>query len=75
MARMAGKAYDEGDREEMQKLKADAKRSFAAETPADEQKSRAMMKPIYEEWIRATPEGRKKFDALQAILTDIRAGK
>ena len=75
MARMAGKAYDEGDQVEMQKLKVDANRTFAAETPADEQKARAMMKPIYEEWIRATPEGRKKFDALQAILADIRAGR
>jgi TRAP-type C4-dicarboxylate transport system substrate-binding protein len=74
-SRAAGKVYDDGDRDGLAKLKADSKRTFLTENPADEEKSRAMMKPIYDQWIASTPDGQKKFDTLKSILADIRAGR
>lgn len=75
MARNAGKAYDNGDREQLETLKADPKRRFVTETAAEESRSRAAIKAIYDQWIAGTTDGQKKFDAVQAILADIRAGK
>lgn len=74
-SRNAGKVYDEGDGVALAKLKEDPKRTFIQESAADEGKSRAMMKPIYDQWIGATPDGQKKFDTLHKVLADIRAGK
>ena len=74
-ARMAGKVYDNGDQLAVEKLKAEPKRTVKIESAADEEKSRAMMKPIFDQWIASTPDGRKKFDTAIKILADIRAGK
>ena len=46
-----------------------------APVAATRARSRAMMKPSYDEWISSTPDGQKKFDALQAILAEVRAGR
>jgi len=75
LARHAGKAYDNGDREQQMKLREDGKRRFVTETPAEESRSRAAIKAIYDQWIAQTADGKKKFDAVQAILADIRAGR
>jgi TRAP-type C4-dicarboxylate transport system substrate-binding protein len=74
-SRAAGKVYDDGDRDALAKLKADTKRRFITENSADAERSRAMMKPTYDEWISSTPDGQKKFDSLQAILSEVRTGR
>ena len=47
-----------------------AKLAFEAELKA----ARASVQPIYDEWIKSTPNGAQKLEALEKILTEIRAG-
>lgn len=74
-SRAAGKVYDDGDRDALARLRAETKRSFLVESAADEEKSRALVKPLFDQWIASTPDGQKKFDTLLSVLADIRAGK
>ena len=75
MARMAGKAYLKGGTKALKKVKASAKHKLVMESAAETARQRAAMQPIYDAWIKKTPGGQKKLDALKKILADIRKGK
>ena len=36
---------------------------------------KARLQPITERWIQENPEGRKRYDAMTAVLEDIRKGR
>ncbi len=49
------------------------KKSFIAPKGAELEAMRKRFKGIHDDWIKATPDGQKKYDALQKILAEIRA--
>jgi len=76
MAKMGGIAYDEATVTRRSKFRNDKDRVFIY--PSKQEWSRDMQKygePIYKEWIKQTPDGQKKFDALKKILADVESGK
>lgn len=75
MARKAGNAFDTLGHERKSKHQNDADRTFISLSEADLNKARAAVQPIYDSWIKNTPNGQKKLDALQAMLTEIRSKK
>ena len=73
MARKAGNAFDKLGHERKTKHQKDADRTFISLSAAELKKARADVQPIYDAWVKNTPNGQKKLDALQAILADIRS--
>lgn len=73
MARKAGNAFDKLGHERKSKHQKDADRTFISLSDADLKKARAAVQPIYDSWVKNTPNGQKKLDALQSILADIRS--
>lgn len=73
MARKAGNAFDKLGHERKTKHQKDADRKFISLSAAELKKARADVQPIYDAWVKNTPNGQKKLDALQAILADIRS--
>lgn len=73
MARSAGEYYDKIGAGYYKKFIKESKRKIIR--PASYAAARKAVQPIYDGWIKKTPDGRKKFDALMQILTDLRAGK
>jgi len=73
MARKAGNAFDKLGHERKTKHQKDADRTFISLSAAELKKARADVQPIYDAWVKNTPNGQKKLDALQAIIADIRS--
>jgi TRAP-type C4-dicarboxylate transport system substrate-binding protein len=73
MARRAGNAFDSLGKERFEKHRNDSDRKFIIPTEADFKKARAAVQPIYDEWVKDTPNGKQKLEALDKILADIRA--
>ena len=74
MARKAGTAFDKLGKERHEKHMKDADRKFITPSEAELKAARASVQPIYDEWVKSTPNGAQKLEALQKILTEIRAG-
>jgi TRAP-type transport system periplasmic protein len=75
MARKAGNAFDTLGHQRKTKHQKDADRTFISLSGTELKKARADVQPIYDEWVKNTPNGQKKLDALQSILADIRSKK
>lgn len=73
MANKAGKAFDGLGKERFDKHRKDADRKFIIPTEADLKKARAAVQPIYDDWVKSTPNGKQKLEALQKILAEVRA--
>ena len=73
MARRAGNAFDNLGKERFDKHRNDADRKFIIPTEAELKKARAAVQPIYDDWVKNTPNGKQKLESLQKILADIRA--
>jgi len=75
MARKAGNAFDTLGHQRKTKHQKDADRTFISLSGTELKKARADVQPIYDAWVKNTPNGQKKLDALQSILADIRSKK
>jgi TRAP-type C4-dicarboxylate transport system substrate-binding protein len=75
MAAKAGNAFDTLGHERKMKHQKDKDRTFISLSPGELASARAAVQPIYDNWVKNTPDGQKKLDALQAILADIRSKK
>jgi TRAP-type C4-dicarboxylate transport system substrate-binding protein len=54
----------------------DPKRNIVTVSEADGEKRFAtLFKPFHDEWIKNTPDGQKKYDALMKILAEVRQGR
>jgi TRAP-type C4-dicarboxylate transport system substrate-binding protein len=73
MSRRAGNAFGKLVEERYEKHRNDSDRKFIIPTEAELKASRAAVQQIYDEWVKGTPNGQQKLDALQKILADIRA--
>ena len=56
------------------KAKADPKRNIISYSAAQLKHRAARFKPMHTAWIKKTPRGQEKFDALMGILKRMRAG-
>lgn len=72
MARRAGAAFDKLGKERFNKHRNDKDRKFIIPSEAEITKARAAAQPIYDDWVKKTPNGKAKLDALNKILADIR---
>ena len=75
MALAAGKAYDAAEISRRKPHLNDKNRVFIFPTDAEIQAVEKFAQPVYDNWIKNTPNGARKFAALKAILADIRAVK
>lgn len=73
MAKKAGNAFDKLGKERFTKYRNDSDRKFIIPSKAQFQKARADAQPIYDSWIKGTPDGQKKLDTLNKILAKIRS--
>ena len=75
MALKAGNAFDTLGHERKVKHQKDADRKFITLSNAELAEARAAVQPIYDDWVKNTPDGQKKLDALQGMLAEIRSKK
>lgn len=75
MAQKAGNAFDTLGHERKTKHQKDSDRKFITLSDADLAKARAAVQPIYDDWVKNTPNGQKKLDTLNAMLAEIRSKK
>lgn len=73
MARKAGNAFDKLGHERLVKHSKDPDRKFIRPTAAELKKARASVQPIYDDWVKNTPNGQQKLDALNKFLAEYRA--
>lgn len=73
MARKAGGAFDKLGKERQMNNRKDADRVFIDPSAADFAKARKSVQPIYDDWVKNTPDGQKKLDALNKILAELRS--
>lgn len=75
MARTGGREFDKLGTQRFNKHRNDKDRNFiVVKDPDALARARKEVQPIYDNWVRNTPDGRKKLDALNKLLADIRAG-
>lgn len=75
MAQKAGNAFDKLAHERKVKHQKNADRKFISLSDAELAKARIAVQPIYDDWVKNTPNGQKKLDALQGMLAEIRSRK
>lgn len=73
MAKKAGGAFDTLGKQRHTKHSKDADRSFIRLSEAEMKAARAKVQPIYDDWVKNTPNGQQKLDALQKLLAEIRS--
>jgi TRAP-type C4-dicarboxylate transport system substrate-binding protein len=74
--RMGDVVYDQDNDRLRKKASADPKRKIITILGAEMGKRfNQIFKPFHEDWIKSTPDGQKKYDALMNILADIRKGQ
>ena len=74
IARLAGKGFDTRNASHVAKFMKEKKRTFIIPDKKQFAAARRSVQPVYDEWIKKTPDGQKKVDTLTKILADIRAG-
>jgi TRAP-type C4-dicarboxylate transport system substrate-binding protein len=75
LSRKHGVEFDARYTENIERAKKDPSHSFVFPSAADRRAIAARLKPITENWIKENPEGKKRSDALVAIVEDIRKGR
>ena len=71
--RMGGEVFDEEIEFLRQQAVDDPKRNIVTVSEEEQEKRFVeIFKPFHDEWIKNTPDGQKKYDALMKILADIR---
>ena len=75
LSRLHGVEFDKRYRENLEKMRPQKDHSFVFPAPAERDAIKARLQPITERWIQENPEGRKRYDAMTAVLDEIRKGK
>ena len=75
LSRLHGVEFDKRYRENLDKARPQKDRTFVFPTDAERDAIKRRLQPITDRWIQDNPEGRKRYDALVAILEDVRKGR
>ena len=75
LSRLHGVEFDKRYRENLEKTRPQKEHTFVFPAPAERDAIKARLQPITERWIQENPEGRKRYDAMTAVLEDIRKGR
>jgi len=75
LSRKHGVEFDARYTENIERTKKDSSHSFVFPSAADRRAIAARLKPVTEKWIKENPEGQKRYNALVAIVEDIRKGR
>ena len=68
--------YDQDNDRLRKKAMEDPKRKIITRSDAEmEKRYTQIFKAFHDEWIKSTPDGQKKYDALKEIIADIRKGQ
>lgn len=74
-ARRYGKAVDANDMSGLASVKAMAGQNVGDLTPAETARWKERLKPVTDDWVKATPDGAKVLAAFREELANVRAGK
>jgi TRAP-type C4-dicarboxylate transport system substrate-binding protein len=75
LSRLHGVEFDKRYRANLEKTKPMKDHSFVFPSAAEREAIRSRLQPITERWIKENPDGRKRHEALVAILEDLRKGR
>ena len=75
LSRLHGVEFDKRYRDNLDKAKQQKERSFVFPPDAEREAIKRRLQPITDRWIQENPEGRKRYDALVAIIREIREGR
>jgi TRAP-type C4-dicarboxylate transport system substrate-binding protein len=75
LSRLHGVEFDKRYRENLDKTKPLKDHSFVFPSTAERDAIKRRLQPITDRWIQENPEGRKRYDAMAAILEDVRKGR
>jgi TRAP-type C4-dicarboxylate transport system substrate-binding protein len=75
LSRLHGVQFDKRYRENLEKTKPMQDHSFVFPSAAEREAIRRRLQPITERWIKENPDGRKRYEALVAVLEDLRKGR
>ena len=75
LSRLHGVEFDKRYRENLEKTKPQKDHSFVFPSSAEREAIKHRLQPITDRWIEENPEGRKRYDAMTAVLEDIRKGR
>jgi TRAP-type C4-dicarboxylate transport system substrate-binding protein len=74
MARRYGKAIDANDLSGLNSVKAMAGQNVADLPPAETARWKDRLKPVADEWVKATPDGARVLASFREELAKVRAG-
>ena len=75
LSRLHGVEFDKRYRENLEKTKPMKDHSFVFPSAAERDAIKRRLQPITDKWIQENPEGRKRHDAMAAMLEDVRKGR
>jgi TRAP-type C4-dicarboxylate transport system substrate-binding protein len=75
LSRLHGVAFDKQYQENIEKAKGEKDHVFTFPTAAERDAIKKRLQPVVDRWVQEHPEGRKRVEALAAIVEDIRKGR
>jgi TRAP-type C4-dicarboxylate transport system substrate-binding protein len=75
LSRLHGVAFDKRYHANLERTKPMQDHSFVFPSAAEREAIRSRLQPVTERWIKENPDGRKRYDALVAVLEDLRKGR
>jgi TRAP-type C4-dicarboxylate transport system substrate-binding protein len=74
LSHLHGVQFDKRQRENLDKVNAQGGHTFSSLAGNEREEVRRRVSPVNEQWVKDNPDGRKRYDALAAILKEVRAG-
>lgn len=75
LSRLHGVEFDKRYAENLEKTRPMKDHSFVFPSAAEREAIKQRLQPITDRWIQENPEGRKRYDAMTAVLEEIRKGR
>jgi TRAP-type C4-dicarboxylate transport system substrate-binding protein len=75
LSRLHGVEFDRQYRENLEKAKGEKDHVFTIPSAAERDAVKKRVEPVIERWVKDHPDGRKRLDALIAVVEDIRKGR
>ena len=75
MSRRHGEEFDKNYNTHLQRMKSDPSHKFLPLSAADRADIRKRMQPVIDGWIKEDKDNKKRYDAMIAIVEDIRKGR
>lgn len=75
LSRLHGVEFDRQYRENLEKAKTQKDQVFTFPTAAEREAVKRRLQPVVDRWVKENPEGKKRLDAFNAIVEDIRKGR